>query len=46
GLRNSLWVAMDYEDIMVHIFVPEWRSFYDLDNLWEDADTTDIPNAE
>ena len=38
GLRNSLWVAMDYVDIMVHIFVPESRLFYDIDHLWDDAE--------
>jgi len=44
GQRNSLWIAMDYADIMVHVFVPECRQFYDLDNLWEDADFVDIEN--
>ena len=44
GMRNCLWVAMDYADIMVHVFVPECRTFYDLDNLWEDADAINIPD--
>lgn len=38
GMRNCLWVAMDYADIMVHIFVPDCRQFYDLDHLWEDGE--------
>ena len=42
GLRNSLWVAMDYTDVVVHIFVPEARVFYDIDNLWEDAAIEEI----
>ena len=42
GLRNSLWIAMDYSDVVVHVFVPEMRSFYDIDHLWEDSDITDI----
>lgn len=46
GLANSLWVAMDYTDVMVHIFVPEAREFYDLDHLWEDADLSDIPDID
>lgn len=46
GQRNSLWIAMDYADIIVHVFVPEYRQFYDIDNLWEDADLTDIPNED
>ncbi len=46
GQNNNLWIAMDYADIVVHVFVPEYRHFYDLDNLWEDADFTDIPNLD
>ena len=46
GQRNSLWIAMDYADIVVHVFVPEYRQFYDIDNLWEDADLTDIPDLD
>ena len=46
GLRNCLWVAMDYTDVVVHIFLPETREFYDVDNLWEDAEFTDIPDFD
>ena len=46
GLSNSVWVAMDYSDIVVHIFLPEERAFYDLDNLWEDGKTEDIEDEE
>ncbi len=42
GLRNSQWVAMDYADVMVHIFLPETRDFYDLEHLWADAPLTEI----
>ena len=34
---------MDYADVLVHVFLPEAREFYDIDHLWEDADVTDIP---
>ena len=37
GYRNSIWILLDYADIMVHIFQKESRSFYDLENLWADA---------
>ena len=37
GLENALWVAMDYTDVMVHIFVPDVREYYDLEHLWADA---------
>jgi len=38
GMHNAIWVAMDYADVMVHIFLPEEREFYDLEHLWADAD--------
>lgn len=37
GLEHAHWVAMDYTDVMVHVFLPEERSFYSLERLWEDA---------
>lgn len=46
GLGADQWVAMDYVDVLVHIFLPEPRQFYDLENLWEDAKLTKIPNID
>lgn len=40
GLDNSLWVVMDYTDVMVHIFQTELRDFYKLEELWADAPAT------
>ena len=37
GQQVGEWVAMDYSDIIVHIFLPEAREHYDLEHLWEDA---------
>ena len=37
GYRNSMWILLDYADIMVHVFQKEYRIFYDLENLWADA---------
>ena len=37
GYENSIWVLLDYADVMVHIFQHETRKFYDLENLWADA---------
>ena len=46
GLDNCIWVAMDYGDIIVHVFQPEARAFYDLEHLWEDAKITRIPDPD
>lgn len=46
GLRNAQWVAMDYSDVLVHIFLPEAREFYNLENLWADAKLTFIPDID
>lgn len=37
GLQNSLWVLLDYYDILVHVFQEEYRSFYKLEELWADG---------
>ncbi len=37
GNRNSTWVLMDYEDIVVHLFTAEDRLFYDLERIWQDG---------
>ena len=42
GLRNAEWVAMDYSDVLVHVFQPEAREFYNLEHLWADAKLTQI----
>ena len=46
GLKNALWVGMDYGTIIVHIFMPEMRTFYRLENLWEDSKITKIPDLD
>jgi len=46
GLRNAQWVAMDYSDVLVHIFLPDVRAFYNLENLWADAQLSFIPDID
>lgn len=44
--NNAQWVAMDYSDVLVHVFLPEARNFYDLEHLWADAKLTQIPDLD
>lgn len=44
GYRNSQWILIDYGDTMVHVFLPETRAFYRLEELWNDAETIRIPD--
>lgn len=46
GLRNAQWVAMDYGEVLVHIFLPETRNFYDIEHLWADAKLETIPDID
>ncbi len=42
GYKNSLWVLLDYGEIVVHVFQAETRDFYNLEGLWADAKITKI----
>ena len=46
GRNNSLWVAADYGTVMVHVLVPDAREFYDIENIWADAELTEIPDLD
>ena len=46
GVGNSEWILLDYINVVVHIFYRETREFYNLEDLWLDADRTDIPNLD
>lgn len=42
GTLNARWVLMDYFNTIVHVFYPETRHFYELEQLWSDADVTEF----
>lgn len=37
GLENDFWIILDYGNIVVHIFLTQYREFYRLEDLWADA---------
>ena len=37
GLADARWVLMDYLDVVVHVFTPETREYYRLEQLWGEA---------
>ncbi len=44
GDRNSGWILVDLQDIIIHMMLPEIRDFYDLEKLW--SMTKSIRNTE
>lgn len=46
GYRNSQWIVIDYGETLVHVFLPEVRDLYSLEELWSDAPITYIPDLD
>lgn len=46
GNQNSTWILMDYNDIIVHIFSDESRTFYDLERIWRDGKEVSVGEFE
>lgn len=46
GTASATWIGMDYGTVLVHIFLPEQRQFYNLENLWADSKVTRIPDLD
>ncbi len=42
GLGEARWVLMDYLDVVVHVFTPETRDYYRLDELWGDVPSVEV----
>jgi len=45
GYDQAEWVLLDYGDLLVHIFSPKAREYYDLERLWRSAKQVEIPAA-
>jgi ribosome-associated protein len=46
GTREGKWILLDYEDVVVHVFLEPVRRFYDLEGLWIDAPRIDPEKGE
>ncbi len=42
GYREGWWVILDYGSLVIHIFQPEARDFYDLDRLWSESPLVEL----
>lgn len=45
GLSQGHWVLVDFSDVVVHVFLEEARSYYDLESLWMDARRVPVEGA-
>ena len=45
GARESTWIVADYLDVVLHIFTPEARAFYRLEELWGDVPAVEVEAA-
>ena len=45
GLSEARWVLMDYLDVVVHVFAPDTRDFYRLEQLWGEAPSRELGSA-
>jgi ribosome-associated protein len=42
GLREATWIVCDYGDVVLHLFTPDTRSFYRLEELWSDVPSVEL----
>ena len=45
GERESSWILADYLDVVLHIFTPEAREYYRLEELWGDVPSVELAAA-
>jgi len=43
GVNEAKWALLDYGDLIVNIFQPDIRQFYDLESFWSNGDNLDFP---
>ena len=45
GAVEATWIVADYLDVVLHLFTPEMRSFYRLEELWSDVPSIELEAA-
>jgi ribosome-associated protein len=45
GQREASWIVADYLDVVLHIFTPDARAYYRLEELWGDAPPVEVASA-
>jgi ribosome-associated protein len=45
GVREATWIVADYLDVVVHVFSPEARAYYRLEDLWGDVPAVELEAA-
>ena len=45
GQREASWIVADYLDVVLHIFTPEAREYYRLEELWGDVPSVELASA-
>ena len=45
GVREATWILADYLDVVLHVFTPEARGFYQLEDLWGDVPAVELEAA-
>jgi ribosome-associated protein len=45
GGREATWIVADYLDVVLHVFTPETRSYYRLEDLWGDVPSVELEAA-
>ena len=45
GVQEGTWILADYLDVVLHVFTPEARSYYKLEDLWGDVPAVELDTA-
>ena len=43
GVQEGTWIVADYLDVVLHVFTPDTRGFYKLEELWSDVPSIESP---